>query len=77
MKPPAETPLLTVLSTRLAMWIAREAPRVRGDVGYASIKFTIEQPQGDDDGLLYLNARVEEKAYKDELGGSVPGVKGP
>jgi hypothetical protein len=70
-----EPELLDVLTKRLADWLAREAPRVRDETQFASIKFTITDPQGDDDEALYLSFRAEEESIVEDRGGRVSGVK--
>lgn len=70
----SERPLEDRLIERLRLWLLRTAPLVRDDFYVASLKITLYQPQGEDDGTLYLDARLEEELTTDELGGRVPGV---
>lgn len=71
-----EPELLVLMEQRLAAWLEREAPRVRDETAHASIKFTIMEPQWEDDDTLYLSFRAEEESIIEDNGGRVPGVKG-
>ena len=62
------------LTDRLEGWLERNAARVRDSYGYASIEFTLHQPEGDDDNTLILEAKVEEKFLHDSFAARVLGV---
>lgn len=49
---------------RVDRWLKREAPRVRDEDTSATIKFTISNPCGDDDGKLALTLLVEETNHE-------------
>jgi len=63
------------LVARLRAWFKREAPRILDEHFDARFAVTINFPQGDDDGTLFLDARIEETNVHEELSGRVPGVK--
>lgn len=72
---PDANDLTVILIDRLVAWVARTAPRVRDETCDASIKFTLLEPQGDEDETLCLTARVEEHISVDEESGRISGVK--
>ena len=63
------------LVTRLREWFRREAPRIKDERHDAQFSVVINFPQGDEDGTLYLDARITETNVHEEIGGRVPGVK--
>jgi hypothetical protein len=73
--PSAGGDLADILSAKVSEWVARVAPTVHRDDLSASLKIILHTPQSDDDGTLYLEARLEEEIVGAEVGGRVPGVE--
>lgn len=57
--------LVQELCARVEAWLAVQAPRVRDEGVFASIKFTLSAPCADDDGTLILGLRVRETVEDD------------
>jgi hypothetical protein len=74
-EPAVGNDLADVLAAKVREWVARVAPTVHRDDLAASLKIILHTPQGDDDGTLYLEARLEEELVGAEVGGRVPGVE--
>jgi len=66
-------PLEEQLVARLREWFKRTAPLTK-EWRTPQITFRLDEPQGDDDGALYLDASVEETAHE-ALEGRVPGER--
>jgi hypothetical protein len=73
----AEVPdpdLVAKLSKRIAEWVDRVAPRIRDEQALAKLEITLHQPQGDDDGTLYLDFEIVETTVPSSGGGRISGV---
>lgn len=56
-------------------WVTREALRLRdGQTDVAVITIRLSQPQGEDDGSLYLDCDVDETTTTSRACGSLPGI---
>lgn len=71
-----EPDLVEQLRRRVTEWVARVAPRVRDEQAMAKLEITLHQPQGDDDGTLYLDFEIVETCVPVSGGGRVTGVDG-
>jgi hypothetical protein len=72
--------LVSKLHAVIDRWVSLTAPRLQGELDYATIKITLSDPGGDDDGTLVVDYRVEEETSFDSErwnhgGGRVPGVE--
>jgi hypothetical protein len=56
-------------------WLARSALRIRDEMCVAAITIRVEQPQGDDDGTLYLDCTIDETVTTDRTGGRITGQR--
>ena len=62
------------ITARLNAWLLRNEKRVRDESGYASIKFTLMNPGGDDDNTLVVEVKVEEEFLQDTFEARSEGV---
>lgn len=67
--------LTATLQRYLADWVNRVAPRIRDEMALAKLEIVLSQPQGEDDGTLYLDASVDETVTMDRSGGRVTGQR--
>lgn len=56
-------------------WVARVGPRVRDEMCVAAINIRLDQPQGEEDGTLYLDYTIDETSTADRSGGRVTGQR--
>lgn len=70
----ARRELLDELLSRVHAWFDRNAPRVRDTNDVAELRIVLDQPQGDDDGTLFLEARVYATDAPISVDGRVRGV---
>jgi len=66
--------LVEQLRRRVTDWVHRVAQRVRDEQSLAKLEIALQQPQGDDDGTLYLDFEVVETTVPSSGGGRVAGV---
>jgi hypothetical protein len=72
---PTEQDLSAQLARYITAWIARVAPRCRDEMCVASITIRLDQPQGEEDGTLYLDYTIDETITADRSGGRVTGQR--
>ena len=73
-------PLVDKLVARLRTFMARAAEEVTDETRIATLEISIMNPQWEEDGTPYLEARVSETFVADEVNGHVPKTatyKGP
>jgi hypothetical protein len=63
------------LSRYITSWVARVAQRCRDEMCVASITIRLDQPQGEEDGTLYLDYTIDETITADRSGGRVTGQR--
>lgn len=54
-------------------WVNRVAPRIRDEMALAKLEIVLSQPQGEDDGTLYLDFTIDETVTADRSGGRATG----
>lgn len=72
---PETNDLIQQLQKRVADWVRTAAPRIRDETCSAKLEIVLCQPQGDNDGTLYLDFRIDETITDAEGGGRVEGVQ--
>lgn len=75
MATPNEPDLAESLRGYITAWVERVAPRIRDEMCVAAITIRIDQPQGEDDGTLYLDYTIDETITADRSGGRVTGQR--
>jgi hypothetical protein len=55
--------------------VKRAGARLTNECSVAKLEIILQQPQGDDDGTLYLDSEVIETAVATEMSGRVPPVR--
>lgn len=64
--------LAETLRRYVTAWVDRVAPRIRDEMALAKLEIVLSQPQ-EDDGLLYLDYRIDETVTADSSGARVIG----
>lgn len=72
---PETNDLIQQLQRRVAEWVRIAAPRIRDETCCAKLEIVLCQPQGEDDGTLYLDFRIDETITGEDGGGRVEGMQ--
>lgn len=75
MATPNEPDLAESLRGYITAWVERVGPRIRDEMCVAAITIRLDQPQGEDDGTLYLDYTIDETITADRSGGRVTGQR--
>lgn len=67
--------LAETLRRYVTAWIDRVAPRIRDEMALAKLEIVLSQPQGEEDGTLYLEFAIDETVTSDRSGGRVTGQR--
>ncbi len=70
-----ESDIAEHLRRYVTAWVARVAPRIRDEMCHATITIRLDSPQGEEDGMLYLDSVIDETITADRSGGRVTGMR--